>query len=122
MAMVVVSRGKNVVVLRIGGLYNAVMFLDVLHTISYSGMGAFPSWTANYPTQFWILGRLIESSGLAVALLLPNKRKYNVGFFVAFLIAGALGTTLISFGYFLDCFVAGVGLTAFKTSPNMSLW
>lgn len=72
-SMAFISKGKNVLVLRMGYLYSVVMVLDVLHTISYAGMGVFSSWTANQPTQFWILGRLIEASGLALALILPKK-------------------------------------------------
>ncbi|HDP77912.1 MAG TPA: HD domain-containing protein [Mesotoga infera] len=115
-SMAFISRGKNVLVLRMGYLYSVVMFLDVLHTISYAGMGVFPSWTANQPTQFWILGRLIEASGLALALVLPKKRSLNIGYFAGFMIAGALGTMAIALGYFPDCFIPGTGLTSFKIS------
>nr|WP_292590320.1 MULTISPECIES: MASE3 domain-containing protein [unclassified Mesotoga] len=79
-------------------------------------MGVFSSWTANQPTQFWILGRLIEASGLALALVLPKKRNLNIGYFAGFIIAGALGKTTISLGYFPECFIMGIGLTSFKIS------
>lgn len=115
-SMAFISRGKNVLVLRMGCLYSVVIFLDVLHTISYAGMGVFPSWGANQPTQFWILGRLIEASGLALALILPKKRNINIGYFAGFMIAGAIGTTAIALGYFPECFVMGTGLTSFKIS------
>lgn len=119
--MAFISKGKNVLVLRMGYLYSVVMFLDVLHTISYAGMGVFPSWTANQPTQFWILGRLIEASGLALALVLPKKRNLNIGYFAGFMIAGALGTTAIALGYFPECFVMGTGLTFFKISMGYAV-
>ena len=72
-SMAFISRGKNVLVLRMGYLYSVVIFLDVLHTISFAGMGVFPSLTANQPIQSWILGRLIEASVLALALVLLKK-------------------------------------------------
>jgi len=113
-SMAFISRGKNVLVLRMGYLYSVVMFLDVLHTISYAVFCLKKTRTANQPTQFWILGRVLESSGLALALVLPKKRNLNIAYFVGLMIAGALGTTAISFGYFPCCFIPGTGLTSFK--------
>ena len=112
----IVARGKNNLVTRIGTLYGVVMIIDVLHTLSYKGMGVFPGWSSNQATQFWILGRAIEASGLALALLLPGRRDYNKKYLTVFLIAGFAGITAVSTGFFPDCFIEGVGLTSFKVS------
>lgn len=68
-AMAASSVNRNTVVQKLGWLYLGVASIDTLHTLSYKGMGVFPGYTANLPTQFWILGRLVEFGGLAVIVL-----------------------------------------------------
>src|SRR5690349_11425785 len=34
---------------------------DVLHTLAYRGMGVFPSYGTNEPTQLWIAARFLQS-------------------------------------------------------------
>ncbi len=35
--------------------------IDLLHTLSYKGMGVFPGNNANLPTQFWVAARYLLS-------------------------------------------------------------
>ncbi len=70
-AVAYIAGRKNNLVFRIGSLYAVVLSIDILHTLSYEGMNVFPSWEANHSAQFWVLARVIESSGIALALLLP---------------------------------------------------
>lgn len=48
--------------------YLNVIIVDFLHTLAYKGMGVFPAFSANLPTQLWILGRTLETIGLSSIL------------------------------------------------------
>lgn len=91
--------------------YLNVIIIDFLHTFAYKGMGIFPAFTANHPTQFWILGRTLEVAGLSsIAFKRINPKLF-------FLILSALnfvGIYSIFNGTFPDCFIEGKGLTSFK--------
>ncbi len=45
--------------------------IDLVHTLSYKGMGAFPNLGSNLPTQLWIIARYLESTGLFVSTFFP---------------------------------------------------
>ena len=101
--------------LLIAGLaFPAVGVLELLHTLSYKGMGVFPA-DANLPTQFWIAFRAYESAAMLLAAALvarpmPPAHKVAFGFMAA---GAAVGLSVIA-GRFPDCFVEGSGLTPFK--------
>ena len=64
--------------LRIGIILLFVGVIDVLHALSYRGMGVFASLTpggdtVNLATQLWIVGRFLFAAALALALLLPRR-------------------------------------------------
>ena len=100
----------------IGVAYLFVGFLDLLHTLSYKGMGVFTDYDF-YANELWIATRFLESATLLVGFLfLKTNRRPNLHWVAA---VYALITTLIVvmiFGYrsFPACFVAGAGLTPFK--------
>ena len=104
----------NNYVLFLGIAYLFVGTLDLIHTLAYKGMGVFPDYGANLPTQLWIAARYVESFSLLIApLVLHRKRRANWAFLgYAGVTALLLGT--IFAGVFPDCFVEGVGLTPFK--------
>ncbi len=105
---------KMFMVLAVG--YLVVGFLDIFHTLSFSGMGVFPQADANMPTQFWIAGRYYESlTVLLGALVLGTAVKVNAERVLWLsLLLGTLLTAAIFTGYFPDCFIEGEGLTTFK--------
>ena len=41
--------------------------LDLVHTLAYQGMGVFPGYDANLPTQLWIAARYMQALTLLVA-------------------------------------------------------
>jgi hypothetical protein len=45
--------------------YLSVSFLDLIHTLAYKGMGVFPGFDANLPTQLWIAARLCSKTVFA---------------------------------------------------------
>jgi len=57
----------NNYLLFIGIAYLFVSGLDLLHTLSYSGMGIFLGYGTNLPTQLWIAARFMQSVSLLLA-------------------------------------------------------
>lgn len=113
---------KMFMVLAVG--YLVVGFLDIFHTLSFSGMGVFPQADANMPTQFWIAGRYYESlTVLLGALVLGTAVKVNAERVLWLsLLLGTLLTAAIFTGYFPDCFIEGEGLTTFKVISEYIIW
>jgi len=89
--------------------------IDLLHALAYKGMGVFPGYDANLPTQLWIGGRYLEAGLLLVAVLKPAQRYDENLLFVGFAAITTLFLVSI-FGWdiFPDCYVEGQGQTAFK--------
>ena len=50
----------NNYLLFLGIAYLFVSALDLLHTLAYKGMGVFPGYDANLPTQLWIAARYVQ--------------------------------------------------------------
>jgi len=105
----------NNYLLIIGIAYLFVAIIDLLHTLSYKGMGVFPDYDANLPTQLWIAGRYVQSISLLVAPLLIG-RKLNANYILlGYLTATALLlASIFAWQIFPTCYVEGVGLTPFK--------
>jgi len=99
--------------------------LDLLHTLSFKGMGVFPSYDANLPTQLWIASRYIQSISLLAAplFLYPlfslrgRQQPYLVaGFFLALTTLVLL--SIFAWNIFPTSYVEGVGQTAFKKTSE----
>jgi len=106
---------RNNYLLFIGVAYLFVAGIDLIHMLSFKGMGIFPGSDANLPTQLWIAARYMESVSLLIA---PRfvERKPNV-YAVFGVYSAAFALLLVSifyWGIFPTCFVEGVGLTRFK--------
>lgn len=68
-------RLENRSLLFLGIAYFFVASIDLMHTFAFKGMGIFPKFDANLPTQLWIAARYMESISLLVApLLLVDSR------------------------------------------------
>jgi len=107
---------RNDALVLLGIAYLFVGLLDLVHTLSYKGMGVLDeSWGADPATQLWIAARSLESlSLLAFPLLLGRNVPPKV-------LLGAYGgvTALVlaavfAWRVFPPCFVEGSGLTPFK--------
>ena len=97
----------------VGYLFIAAMTL--LHTLAYKGMGVFTGYDANLSTQLWIATRYLESITFLIApLFIGRKLKMNIIFSGYAIITGILITSIFYWNIFPDCFIEGVGLTAFK--------
>jgi signal transduction histidine kinase len=99
----------------VGIAYLVVAVLDLLHTLSYKGMGVFQTGAANLPTQLWIAARYIESLTLCIAPLFL-KRRINLEPALLYYL-GVCCTVLAAIFYFEifpDSYLEGTGLTPFK--------
>ena len=105
----------NNYLLFIGIAYFFIGGLDLIHTLAYKGMGVFPGYGSNLPTELWIAARYVESSSLLIAPLVLG-RKLRPGFvFLGYAVGiSLLLATIFYWNVFPQCFVEGVGLTSFK--------
>ena len=112
----------NHALLLLGIAYLIVGALDMLHTLSYKGVGAFPGYGANLPTQLWIAARYVQAISLLLAPFFVG-RTLNVKLLFA-TYASALFLLLLSIFYlqvFPDCYIEGVGLTPFKVGSEYAI-
>jgi len=105
----------NNYILILGIAYLFIGILDLLHTFSYKGLGIFPSYGADLPTQLWIASRYIESITLLIAPFFIGKSLripllYCVYGSVTFLFI----LTIFVWDIFPACYIDGFGLTPFK--------
>ncbi len=106
---------KNNYLLFIGIAYLFVAGFDLLHTLAYKGMGVFPVQGSNLAVQLWIASRYLEGISLLVAPLFLGRRIRPAAVITAFLLISAviLGS-IFYWKIFPECYVEGIGLTAFK--------
>ncbi len=100
-------------VLSIGFLFFG--FVDLIHTLAYSGMGVFGDIGSDPPTQLWIVARGLQAATFLLAPLAVSKKNLNpVLIFIGFMAVTSVLLLSIWAGYFPSAYVAGSGLTAFK--------
>jgi len=108
------QRLDNSYVLFLGTAYLFVSGLDLLHTLSYKGMGVFPGYDANLPTQLWIAARYCQSLSLLISPLFLRRKLNIYAVFVVYTAVTIAVLAAIFATVFPVCFVEGVGLTPFK--------
>ncbi len=116
-----ISRNPALVVLAVGFLVMAA--LDLLHILSYKGMGIFPDISANPATQFWVAARGIEAIAYLCAACVVTWSQLRSGWVLtAFVVAGAVLTVSIwPLAIFPDSLVEGQGLTRFKIGSEYTI-
>jgi len=105
---------KSSFFLIVGTSFLFISVIDLLHTLSYSGMNIFLDYDANLPTQLWIAARYWQSCSYLLASLAINKKinaRYLMG--SSLIIISILFFTIFT-GIFPTCFIEGLGLTPFK--------
>jgi PAS domain S-box-containing protein len=88
--------------------------LDLVHVLAYKGMGVFPHYGANLPTQLWISFRFLFGISLLPAPLFVKRKLPAEKTLTGYLTITALLLILIFSGKFPDCYIEGTGLTTFK--------
>jgi len=111
---------NSLLILAVGHL--ALIPLQFLHVVTYSGMSILPVSDANPATQFWIAARYFEATIFIVAsLMMTTRRKPFNGYLVfciAFMASSAVILAIWPLKVFPDCFVPGSGLTTFKIASE----
>lgn len=95
-----------------------VGLIDLLHTLSYKGMGVFPNHDANLPTQLWIAARYLQSLSFLAATLFLRRKFDGRLIWTVYATLFILLIIAIFLGVFPDCFVEGQGLTPFKITSE----
>ncbi|MGM0442665.1 MAG: MASE3 domain-containing protein [Fibrobacterota bacterium] len=100
----------------LGVSYLFIGGLDLLHTLSYKGMGVFTDYSF-YANQLWVAARFWESAAICAAIILHIKkiRLPFPGVIVAFSVLFTLIVlSIFVWNIFPVCFIAGEGQTSFK--------
>jgi PAS domain S-box-containing protein len=99
--------------------YLFVALFDFIHMLAYTGMGVFPEYAADLPTQLWIVARFIESVSLLIApLFLDRKLRLDLVFAAFSIISALILGSIFYWRVFPSCFVEGAGLTQFKITSE----
>jgi signal transduction histidine kinase/ligand-binding sensor protein/ActR/RegA family two-component response regulator len=112
---------QNDAMVFLGITYLSVGVIDLIHTLSYKGMGIFPDYlAANYATQLWISARSLEAISLLLFTILISRRRIRPGvIFLAYGVVTALVmASIFSWHLFPDCYIEGSGLTTFKKTAE----
>jgi len=105
----------NQYILFIGIAYLFVGVLDLIHLLSYKGMGVFPGNDANLSTQLWIVSRYLASVSLLVAPFFIRRRFYaGIVFWCYFVVTALIFISLFYWHNFPVAYIEGSGLTPFK--------
>lgn len=94
---------------------------DLLHTLSYKGMGVFPTDSADPPTQYWIAARLVQAASYLIAAFYVGKKDQIKPWrtLACYLLVGFfLKLTIWPLQVFPHCFIENVGLTTFKVTAE----
>lgn len=117
---------KNDYLFFLGIAYLFIGSIDILHTLTYSGMNIFIGVTANIPTQYWISARYLEGFTLLIAtftvqtsIFTKKRTQYSVliGYFIIFCSI----LIFISLGFFPECYNVRIGLTPFKIMSEYAI-
>ncbi len=108
------KRIDNSFFLVIGVSFLYVGFLDLIHSLAYTGMNIFIGYDTNLPAQLWIAARYTQAGSFLLASIIINK-KIRISYLIIFytLITFILSLLIFS-GIFPVCFIEGIGLTPFK--------
>jgi len=91
-----------------------VAVVDFIHMLAYYGMGVFPGYDKDLPTQLWIIGRYIKAVSLLVAPFFFTLKMKKEIVFPAYIVLVVVMLGLAFIRIFPACYVEGTGLTTFK--------
>ncbi|MGD9486386.1 MAG: MASE3 domain-containing protein [Calditrichaceae bacterium] len=110
---------ENNFLIILGFAYLFIGLIDILHLLTYNGMGVFPGNDTNLPTQLWIGARYFESICLIMAPTFMDRNLNHKFLLAGFtIISIALVFSIFSGGLFPDCYIDGSGLTIFKITSE----
>lgn len=102
-------------VILLGLAYGFIGGVDLLHSLSYEGMGVFNYTDINIANQLWLFARYLEATALLIFILTYNKkfRLNRLIFFYGTVSAIAL-LSIFHWNIIPDCYIKNQGLTQFK--------
>ncbi|NVM19006.1 MAG: PAS domain S-box protein [Candidatus Lokiarchaeota archaeon] len=98
----------------IGISFLFISAIDLIHTLTYSGMSIILEFNANLPTQLWIAARYWQSISYLFALFAIKKKINATYLMLGGLIVISVLFILIFYGVFPTSYIVGIGLTPFK--------
>ena len=106
---------KNTFFIIIGISYLFIAFLDLIHTLGYTGMNIFPEYGSNLPSSLWIVARYLQALSILLALIFRNKSINQNLLIIGYFSITIIFTFLIFLGFFPICYIEpNIGLTPFK--------
>lgn len=109
----------NDYLLFLGIAYLFIGGVDLVHILAYTGMGVFPRYDSNLPTQLWIAARYIESISFLIALVFLRRRlRSNYVLFGYSFVVTVLMLSIFYWNNFPDSYIEGTGLTPFKITSE----
>ena len=107
---------KHSFLLFLGIGYFFIGSMDLLHTLSYKGIGIFQtSDSNNISTQLWIAARYLESITIFLASLLSKKNINTTKIVLSYLLVTIIICLSIFYlKIFPECYIENLGLTTFK--------
>ncbi len=97
----------------LGTAYLCVAGLDMVHTITYRGMGVIENATQNQSVQTWLIARWIEAGSLLISFRYLGRSLSMPRVLAGYLGLMAASILLVFLGWFPDCYTEA-GLTLFK--------
>ena len=98
----------------IGVSFLYIGFLDLIHSLAYTGMNIFQGYDTNLPTQLWIAARYLQAFSFLFASFVLKKKLHINSLIMGYTFITGLLVILIFLRIFPNCFIEGVGLTPFK--------
>lgn len=89
-------------------------FLDLIHTLAYTGMGIFIGFDSNLPTSLWIGARYFQAFTYLLGIAFINKKINSNYLLYGYAIITSVLLITIFGGLFPTCYIEGSGLTPFK--------
>lgn len=92
-----------------------VGLITILHALSYRGMAILPGYTADLPTQLWLIARTIQASALLLAPRFLVRKLRRPGLVLAaYCVVAAVLAAAAFRGMLPPAFIEGQGLTPYK--------
>ena len=110
---------NNNCLLFIGVAYLFVAGIDLVHALSFEGMGVFSGYDPNVSTHLWMSARYLQAISIAVAPLLLTRRLNPDKLFIVFSAIFAMIMASIFVWDMVPVYYAeGTGLTAYKITSE----
>ncbi len=91
-----------------------ISVIDLIHTLSYTGLNIFVGYDSNLPSSLWIAARYLQAFSYLYGTLMIKKKLKTSYLLVGYTLITILLLFSIFTGIFPICYIEGSGLTPFK--------